>query len=317
MKYLQCSNGDALPMLGLGTWKSHSQEVYDAVREAIKIGYRHIDCAAIYGNEVEIGNAVADAISAGDTSRKELWITSKLWNNAHRAVDVEPALLQTLADLQLDYLDLYLIHWPVAFKQGVELPKSRDDYYTPAQLSISETWYSLEVCVEKKFVRHIGVANFSALKLKSILEYCVVKPAINQVELHPLLTQRKLKEFCDKNGILLAAYSPLGSRDRAVAYKAKDEPDLFQLDEIKDIAEDHGCSPPQVLLAWAINRGTSVISKSVNPKHLLANFDAVGIELASGELERISQLDRCYRYINGSFLAGKNSPYTIGGIWDT
>ncbi len=316
MKYLQFSNGDQLPMLGLGTWKSKSGEAYDAIREAVRIGYRHIDCAAIYGNEPEIGDALADGITAGDTSRQELWITSKLWNNSHRAVDVEPALKQTLADLKLDFLNLYLIHWPIAFKPGVEFPTSRDDYYSPDQVSISETWHALEACVEKGLVRHIGVSNFSTRKLQSILDDCNVRPAVNQVELHPLLSQGKLKVFCDKNRILLTAYSPLGSRDRAAAFKAKDEPDMFQLEAIKDIAVARGCSPAQVLLAWAVNRGTVVIPKSVSPAHLLSNLESIKIELGDSEMNRIDSLDRHYRFINGSFFAGKNSPHTIGGIWD-
>ena len=316
MKYLQCVNGDQFPMLGLGTWKSEPGKVYQAIRDAIRIGYRHFDCAAIYGNEPEIGIALADALTADEIKRDELWITSKLWNNAHRAADVEPALHRTLVDLKLDYLDLYLIHWPIAFKPGVDVPKVSSDYCTPGQLPISETWHALEACIEKGLVRHIGVSNFSSRKLQSILDDCALKPAVNQVELHPLLTQEKLKNYCDKNKILMCAYSPFGSRDRAVAYKAKDEPDLFALEDIKSIANAHECTPAQLLLAWAINRGTAVIPKSVNPAHMLSNLQAQCIELDQSDMNCINRLNQHYRYINGSFFAGKNSPYTVGGIWD-
>ncbi|MBL4820035.1 MAG: aldo/keto reductase [Gammaproteobacteria bacterium] len=312
MNQLSCVSGEPFPLLGLGTWKSGPGEVSQAVREALDIGYRHIDCAAIYQNEVEIG----DALSHGGINRGELWITSKLWNNAHRGVDVEPALRKTLNDLRLDFLDLYLIHWPVAFKKEVISARTRDDYIGLDEVPISETWHALEECVAKGLVRHIGVSNFSVRKLQSILRDCSIKPAANQVELHPLLAQEKLRMFCQNNDIQLIAHSPLGSRDRLATYKSQQEPDLFELEVIKDIAAERALSPAQVLLAWAINRGTAVIPKSVNPGHLRSNFEAAAVDLSAAEMSRINKLDRLYRYINGSFLAGKKSPYTIGGIWD-
>ncbi|MCB1671597.1 MAG: aldo/keto reductase [Gammaproteobacteria bacterium] len=316
MRTLNCANGDRLPALGLGTWKSDPGEVYQAVREAIRIGYRHIDCAAIYGNEKEIGQALADAMRASEVQRSELWITSKLWNDSHKKEQVRPALVNTLADLQLDYLDLYLIHWPVAFRNGVSFPHSRDDFLTLDEVPLTETWSGMEACVDEHLVRHIGTSNCSARKLQLLLEAGRIRPSVDQVEMHPLLQQGKLKRYCDREHVVLTAYSPLGSRDRNPAFRAKDEPDMLEIEVIRKLAAAHAATPAQILLAWAVNRGTSVIPKSVNPQRLQLNFDAAAIELNSTEMNLIDGLDRHYRYVTGSFFAGKNSPYTIGGIWD-
>ena len=316
MKYLHCQNGDQVPALGLGTWKSEPGEVYDAIREAIRIGYSHVDCAAIYGNEAEIGRALSDAMSAGDVAREDLWVTSKLWNDSHRKADVRPALERTLDDLQLDYLDLYLIHWPLAFKKGVHFPHSRDDFYTLDEVPTSETWAAMEDCVDAGLLRHIGTSNFSVRKLQDLLKDCRIKPSMDQVEMHPLLSQDKLKRFCDNNGILMTAYSPLGSRDRLPMMKSKNEPDLLSLNTVEAIAAACSITPAQLLLAWAVNRGTAAIPKSVNPRHLQSNLEAADVELGNEEMKRINELNRHYRFVSGAFFAGKKSPYTIGGIWD-
>ena len=179
-----------------------------------------------------------------------------------------------------------------------------------------ETWQALEDCVDGGMSRHIGTSNFSVQKLQTILDNCRIKPAVDQVEMHPLLSQKKLKKFCDDNNILMTAYSPLGSRDRSPMMKSRDEPDLLSLAVITGIAASHKLSPAQVLLAWAVNRGTSVIPKSVNPQRLQENIAAAEIELGEDEMLAIHGLDRHFRYVTGSFFAGKNSPYTIGGIWD-
>lgn len=303
-------------MLGLGTWKADSGVVYEAILKAIELGYRHFDCAAIYGNEAEIGRALQHAVAKGLVSRNELFITSKLWNDSHREADVGPALQETLSDLQLDYLDLYLMHWPVAVKPGVGIAQSADDFFSLDEVPLTETWRAMEACVDKGLLRNIGVSNFSAAKLCDLLDQGRIQPAVNQVEAHPLLRQQKLKDFCDANNIALTAYSPLGSTDRPAAMKAANEPSLTALPAVQEIASTNGYSAVQVLIAWALNRGTSVIPKSVNPEHMASNLACTEIELTQADMQSLDQLDRHYRFVTAEFFVLADGPYTVSGIWD-
>ena len=225
-----------MPLLGLGTWKSDPGQVYGAVREAIRLGYRHIDCASIYGNEPEIGEAIGDAIAAGEVTREELWITSKLWCNSHGRDNVEPALRRTLQDLGLAWLDLYLIHWPVPIQPGVAFPESVKDLLLPQQLPLRDTWAGMEAALEAGLTRHIGVSNFSSRKLQDLLAHSRLRPEVNQVELHPLLQQPELLEVCAREGVHVTAYSPLGSQDRPAFIKAPDAPVLLDHPVIAAIA---------------------------------------------------------------------------------
>lgn len=302
MPKLKFSNGDYCDQIGLGTWKSKPGVVGKAIESALELGYRHIDCAAIYLNEREIGEAIQHCIKRGIVKREELWITSKLWNNAHRREEVLPALKKTLADLKLDYLDLYLIHWPVAIKNSILNATLPEDYLPLSEVPVSETWQGMEAAKKQGLTRHIGVSNFSQKKLAGLLESCIEKPEVNQVELHPYLQQNELLQFCHAQGILVTAYSPLGSADRSEGMKRPDEPDLFADPVIQSIAKKHNATVAQILIAWHVHRGTAVIPKSVSPVRQKENLAAAAVKLDEADRNAIQKLDRHYRFITGKFF---------------
>jgi alcohol dehydrogenase (NADP+) len=315
MQTLSFRNDDTMPILGLGTWKSAPGEVYDAVKVALDAGYRHVDCAPIYGNEAEVGRALTDSFESGVVDRDDVWVTSKLWNDAHAPADVRPALEQTLDDLQLDTLDLYLVHWPVALEPGVNMPASPDDFIALDDLPIAETWAAMEALVEDGLVRHIGVSNFSVPKLRRLLAAADHPPEMNQVELHPYLQQPQLVDFCHAQDVHVTAYSPLGSADRPDAMKADDEPVLMDDPVIAEIADAHDASPAQVLISWALHRDTAVIPKSVTPAHIKNNLAAADVTLTDDDMERIAALDRERRYVDGTLWTMEGSPYTLTSLW--
>lgn len=305
MKTATFSNGDTMPLLGLGTWRSQPSEVYKAVVEAVRIGYRHIDCAAIYGNEKEVGKALHDLFRDGIVRRDELFITSKLWNSNHAAADVEPAMRQTLSDLKLDYLDLYLIHWPTAFRKGVGMPRSADDLVSLDEIPHAVTWAGMEKLVDKGLTRHIGVSNFSREAIGRLLDGARIRPEMEQIEIHPYLQQDRLVDYCRSHGILNTAYSPLGSQHTVVL---KDP-------VIGRIAAKHGCTPAQVVIAWVMQRGIVCIPKSVHADRIRENFGALDVSLDEEDMQQIASLDRGERITDGSFVVFEEGPYTLKDIW--
>lgn len=311
MKDLIFQSGDQFPSIGLGTWLSKKNQVYDAVIEAIRVGYRHIDCAYIYQNESEIGKALKYAMQSGLVKREDLFITSKLWNSDHSPERVEIAIRKSLSDLQLDYLDLYLIHWPVAFKTGHGQARTASDLASLYEMPISKTWQAMEQSQKQGFAKHIGVSNFNIPKLKQLLKNCKIKPEVNQVELHPYFQQNELVRFCEDNEILVTAYSPLGSR-----HLVDSEHGITHDKLILDIAQKHNCKPTHVLLAWGMQRGTAVIPKSVQPARIIENFESLNVELDAVDFVEIGTLDRNLRIAKGLFCVLPDGCYTYKSIWE-
>lgn len=316
MQMLSFAHGDLMPALGLGTWKSQPGAVYEAVKAALQLGYRHLDCAPIYGNEKEIGAALAESIAAGVVRREEVWLTSKLWNDAHLPQDVVPALKKTLADLQTPYLDLFLIHWPVAFKPDAGFPESGEGFLSLEQAPLEATWQAMEGAHALGLARHIGVSNFSVNKLQTLLKGAEQAPEMNQVELHPYLAQSELVDWCQARKIHVTAYSPLGSPDRPDGLKRPDEPVLLKDPVVLRVSERFQCTPAQVLLAWVVARGLAVIPKSVSPTRMAINLAASRVKLDAAALRELAALDRDHRYVDGSLWAMPGSPYTLESLWN-
>ncbi|MED7789471.1 aldo/keto reductase [Francisella sp. 19X1-34] len=307
MKEFTLNNGNKIPVLGLGTYLSDNNDVYKAVKHAIKNGYRHIDCAYFYGNEDQVGKAIKECLEEDIVKREDLFITSKLWNAYHKYEQVKPALLKTLNNLDLEYLDLYLIHWPVATK--VDVPTNAEDFISLDEAPIIDTWKAMESLVDDRLVKNIGVSNFSIKKLKSLLEKDIkIKPVTNQVEVHPYFQQKNLLNFCKEQNILLTAYSPLGTSN------AKDEL-LGNLDIIR-ISEKYNAEPAQVILAWLIEKNIIAIPKSITPERIDKNLVSQYIKLDSNDIHKLNSLDKNHKFIRGDFFALKGSPYTLENVWD-
>ncbi|XP_059472849.1 aldo-keto reductase family 1 member B1-like [Neocloeon triangulifer] len=286
------SDGSSVPILGLGTWKSKPGEVKAAVEAAISAGYRHIDCAPAYDNEAEVGEAIANKIKDGTVTRDQLFVVSKLWQTYHEPEVVEEGLRTTLKDLKLDYLDLYLIHFPVGFKQQSGSTSARDanNVIITTDRDYVDTWRAMEKLVEKKLVRSIGVSNFNEEQIDRILKNCSIKPATNQVECHPYLIQKSLSEYCNKNGIIFTAYSPFASPDRPWA--KPDEPKLIEDPAIVAIAKKYNKTTAQILLRYQIQRGHVTIPKSVTPARIVQNAQIFDFKLSPEDVEAIEKLDR-------------------------
>ncbi|TPX36604.1 hypothetical protein SmJEL517_g01177 [Synchytrium microbalum] len=291
-----------MPAFGLGTWQSKPNEVKQAVLNALQAGYRHIDAAAIYGNENEVGEALVES----KVPREQVFITSKLWNDRHRKEYVEGACRTTLKDLKTSYLDLYLMHWPIAFKladDGKGSAKNADGSMVIDDCPISETWAAMESLVDKGLVKAIGVSNFSIARIQELLKTAKITPAVNQVELHPYNPQNDLLAFCKKHNILLTAYSPFGSGR---------SPSLFDDDVLLKIAKKYNKSVAQVLVSWQIQRGVSVIPKSVTPARIAENFQDFILE--DSDMALINELGttKPLRYLKPYEWAGWGNPDVFG-----
>jgi alcohol dehydrogenase (NADP+) len=312
----------SMPHFGLGTWQAPKGVVGKAVQEAVEAGYRLIDCAAAYGNEQEIGQALSELFQSKTMDRAEVFVVSKIFNNSH-VVNGEDrprqALKKTLEDLQLEQLDLLLMHWPIAFLDK-ELPiPFRNEKGTPnPKLQIVEefvdTWKSMEKLKEEGLVKHIGVSNFKKEQIDKLLQANLSKPVVNQVELHPYLQQPELVKYCQEKGIQLMAYSPMGSKGSysGSSYPSDIGTTLMENPIIQTIAERHSKSCAQVLIRWSLQMGFVCIPKSANPTRIRENAAVKDWEVAPEEMKELAALEREFRYgigyIPGHF-DGPNSPW--------
>jgi len=315
MKTVTLNDGNTIPAIGLGTWKSREGDAYRAVKEALRVGYRHIDGAWIYQNEAEVGQGIREAIQEGIVPREEIFLTSKLWNSFHAPEDVEKGCRETLDSLGLDYLDLYLMHWPVAIRSDKLMPEGQEDFWPLPEMPLSKTFEAMLKLRDKGWVKSVGVSNFSISKLEQLIAESGVVPAANQVELHPYNPQPELLDYCQQQNIHLTAYSPLGSLDRPESMKQKDEPTLLENPVVRDTAAAEGITPAQLLIAWAVDRGTSVIPKSTNPDRIAENLAIASHNLSPSARAALDGIDIRYRYVNpqGWFLPGVT--YTGEGFW--
>jgi alcohol dehydrogenase (NADP+) len=302
--------GAEIPAIGLGTFGSDAvdaQTVAKAVYDAAHVGYRHFDCASVYGNEREIGISFQQLFGEG-LKRDDIWVTSKLWNDKHVETDVIPSCEQSLKDLHLDYLDLYLIHWPFPnyHPPGCDIHSRSLNAKPYLHENYMKTWRQLEKLVERRLVRHIGTSNMTIPKLELLLRDAEIKPAANEMELHPHFQQPELFNYVVSNNIVPIGYSPLGSPGRPERDRTpQDTVDIEDL-VIENIAERRGIHPAEVCLKWAVQRGQIPIPFSTKRKNFLNNLKCAATQpLSNEEMRLIETIDKNCRLIKGQVFLWK------------
>ncbi|KAK6921581.1 NADP-dependent oxidoreductase domain [Dillenia turbinata] len=311
---LKNSPGKAIPLIGFGTASFPFGECNSLVKEsilhAIRLGYRHFDSAAIYQSEQPLGEAIVEALHLGlIKSRNELFITSKLWCSDAHSHRVLPALQNSLKNLGLDHLDLYLIHVPVSMKgEGLRLPERQEDLVA---MDFESVWKAMEECQELGLTKSIGVSNFSIKKLNLLLVSAKIPPAVNQVEMNPLWRQKKLKEFCEEKGIHVSAYSPLGAAGTLWGCNR-----VMECEVLKQVARESGKTLAQVCLRWVYEQGASVLVKSFNKERMKENLDTLDWKLSVEDLNKINQIPEI-KSCPALTLISDEGPYkTLEELWD-
>ncbi|TPX18671.1 uncharacterized protein E0L32_002528 [Thyridium curvatum] len=296
------ADGTKIPALGFGTFANEGAkgQTYAAVTKALEVGYRHLDCAWFYQNEGEVGDALRDFLAARpDVKRADIFICTKVWNHLHEPEDVAWSARDSLRSLGVDYVDLYLMHWPIASERNddysVKLgPDGRYVIKEDLTADLQPTWRAMEKLVDEGLVRSLGVSNFTAAHLTALLGYARVKPVVNQVEIHPYLPNAALVDFCLRHGVMPVAYSPLGSQDQVptTGMRVRDDPGL------NAVADRTGHTLAQVLLAWGLRRGYVVLPKSSTPSRIESNFQVP--ELAEEDFAAIEEVARGkhFRFVN-------------------
>ncbi len=312
------NNGAVIPAVGIGTFGSDNYDnetIANALKIAIRNGYRHIDCAAVYGNEAEIGTAIQEIIAEGAVAREDLWITSKLWNDQHD--NVIEACKKSMADLKVDYLDLYLVHWPFPnfHAKGVSV-ESRDPNAKPyIHEDFMKVWGEMEKLVEMGFVKNIGTSNVTKAKMELILKDCKIKPVINEMEIHPHFQQPELYDFMVENGIQPIGFCPIGSPNRPERDKTETDTVPIEDPTIVEIAKAHGVHPAVICLKWAVQRGEIIIPFSVKPEKFMANLECAVVDpLTDEEMAAMKAIDKNNRFIKGQVFCWAGSDWE--DLWD-
>ena len=311
--------GAQMPGIGLGTFGSDRfspEQVAEAVKGAVSIGYRHIDCASVYGNESLIGKVFSEILKSGVVKRKQLWITSKLWNDMHNKVT--ESCKKSLKDLQLDYLDLYLVHWPFSnyHAPGCDVDSRSPDAKPYIHENYMKTWRQMETLVEAGLVRHIGTSNMTVPKLKLVLRDAKIKPACNEMELHPHFQQPQLFQFCIDNGIQPIGFCPIGSPTRPDRDKTETDTVDIQDPAVVKIAKQHNVHPAVICVKWAVKRGQIPIPFSVYPNEYISNLQSTtGDPLTDEEMREISKIDKNCRLIKGQVFLWKDNQ-NWEDLWD-
>ena len=315
MKHYTLTTGSLMPAIGFGTSRLVPDKLEQAIHTALSAGFRHFDTAAIYGNETEVGAALNKGFSI--CSREEVWVTSKLWCDAHEPEHVLPALKDSLAKLQLDYVDLYLMHFPVALKRGVTWPRSAADFLTLEQVPLAATWQAMEQCVQAGLVKNIGVSNFSIKKLTDLFATARIKPAVNQIEIHPYQQEHTQRKFAENHNIVLTGYAPLGSKNMEMkTASGRTLAPLLTHPVILEIAANHNATPAQILIAWQLHIGAAPIPSSSTPERIYENIKAATLSLTEHEMDMLGSLHAGAKIFDAKIFTEHGSPYTLDEIWD-